>query len=150
MKYKFADLGLSVCWCEDNLDYVCYDDICNKKFPRGARIPTKQDWEELINKCVIAEYQNDDFSYEFIVRKRDNKNSILLSRDIGTEITGSMVYDCIYFLTSTLINDNKVYAICFLHRENKNVEPFFTAIDRDKCCFVRLAKDFYGKKNRNK
>lgn len=150
MKYKFADLGLSVCWCEDNWEYLCYDDVCNRKFPRGARIPTKEEWEELINKCIIAEYRNDIGDYEFIVRKRDNKNSILLSHDVDIEVIDNTEPDDIYFLTSTLTDDNRVYVVCFPHRDNKRVTPFFTTLYRNEYCFIRLAKDFYGRKNRNK
>ena len=97
---KFVDLGLpsGTLWKNVNEDTeYTYDDAVSKF---GKKVPTKQQFEELINKCTWTWTGN---AYRVT---GPNGNSIFLP---ACECQGVPL--CAYFLSSTLIDSKHVYVL---------------------------------------
>lgn len=96
--YEAVDLGLSVDWCSCNLGGYVYDEaiynwVDNNTYAwtesdpvvstlgNGWRMPTKAEWEELVEKCDIT-FSSHNYDGMMIVTSRINGNKIYLAPNI--------------------------------------------------------------------
>lgn len=125
-EHEWVDLGLSVLWSPNSIGFYCWMDteriahymyLGNKKrtnkdaaselLGNKWRMPTKQEVEELVEKCeweTIIEH-----NYLFLKITGPNQNHILLYLD--KDSSGDYEFG---FWTSTKDEDNKIFSFYFL------------------------------------
>ncbi len=106
-KYTYSDETYS--GFTNNVDRFVTHDAAQTLLPEGWRIPTRQEWEELLTQCVW-----EDFNNYVVITSRINENSIILPK--GGFKSGDRIGYAGYFIqywTSDTFQIDDIYRACY-------------------------------------
>lgn len=145
-EYRWENYKYAKFWGYDEWGYPIYEcnnigndisgtqyDVAHVKWGNGARMPTLDNWKELLNTCIITSitYKNKTCS----IITGPNKNSIILPHAAGANYVEDIGLEG-YYWSSTLSYEVEAYYIYFYSSNFEIGDP-----DREEGLSIRPVKD---------